>query len=76
MIDPTDEELAFMVAGNSVTPSREHDVKLAERLLSENLPLAVQVVVDIMVNSANERNRLAAAKTVIERSSGRPVTRG
>ncbi|SRR6266705_3188090 len=69
----TDEELAAMM-GERTIPSkstREADIALAEKIFRENAPIAAEVVVAIMLNSDNERTKLAAARYVTDRVLGR-----
>lgn len=52
--------------------SEETPEELARRLLREGLPLAVSSLVHLSAHSTNERTRLDAAKSVIERNLGKP----
>ena len=68
----TEEELAVLSNAGPATVMKPREAEeIAMRLFRDNLPLAVHIITDVMVNSESEKNRFAAAKYVVERTMGK-----
>lgn len=66
-----EEELRLLEAQPKISPSVKDNEKIAMQIFRDNLPLAAEVIGDLMVNGEKESTRLNAAKYITERVLGR-----
>jgi hypothetical protein len=66
-----EDELALLKSQPKASPSALDNEKLAMQIFRDNLPLAAEVIGDLMVNGEKESTRLNAAKYITERVLGR-----
>lgn len=72
-----EDELRALQSQPKASPSVKDNEKLAMQIFRDNLPLAAEVIGDLMVNGEKESTRLNAAKYITERVLGRiPDTAG
>jgi hypothetical protein len=66
-----EDELKLLQSQPKASPSLQDNEKLAMQIFRDNLPLAAEVIGDLMVNGEKESTRLNAAKYITERVLGR-----
>lgn len=77
--DPTDEQLASTVYKRGAERSSleravyrdETEEQMARRIFRQALPAAASSIVDIAMNSQNDRTKLDASKYIVERNLGK-----
>ena len=66
-----EDELRLLQNQPKISPSAQDNEKLAMQIFRDNLPVAAEVIGDLMANGEKESTRLNAAKYVVERVMGR-----
>lgn len=66
-----EEELRLLQSQPKASPSVKDNEKIAMQIFRDNLPLAAEVIGELMLNGEKESTRLNAAKYITERVLGR-----
>jgi hypothetical protein len=66
-----EDELKMLQSLPPASPSAKDNEKIAMQIFRDNLPLAAEVIGELMINGEKESTRLNASKYIVERVMGR-----